>query len=117
MISLRKYQEFVEALASPNSTVTNKDRMIVSAIGLTGEAGEVSEIVKKHLYHEGPLDVDEVKNEIGDIMWYVAFACNTFGLDLQDVIETNVDKLKDRYPGGKFSVEDHLKKEGSKDDQ
>jgi len=111
---LKAYQEFVEKLASPKSTETDKDRMLLSTIGLSGEVGEVAEIVKKHIYHEGPLDLDDIKKELGDVMWYIAFACNTFDLDLEEVIKANIEKLKDRYPGGKFSVEDFMAKEENK---
>ena len=41
-----------------------------------------------------------MKRELGDIMWYVAQACIALGITMDDVIETNIEKLESRYPGG-----------------
>lgn len=41
-----------------------------------------------------------MKKELGDVMWYVAMICHAMGFDLDDVMQTNIDKLKARYPGG-----------------
>jgi NTP pyrophosphatase (non-canonical NTP hydrolase) len=54
-----------------------------------------------------PVDMDNIthlKRELGDVMWYVMQACIGLGVTLDDVIETNVEKLKSRYPGGEFDV-------------
>jgi len=45
-----------------------------------------------------------LKRELGDIMWYVANACRTLDLTLDDIISENVEKLKSRYPHGEFDV-------------
>lgn len=69
-------------------------------LGLAGESGEVLDMVKKWVFHEKDLDKDHLKKEIGDVMWYVAMICYAMGFDLDDVMQTNIDKLKARYPGG-----------------
>ena len=70
------------------------------ALGVAGEAGEVADLVKKVVFHGHPLDVDKLKAEMGDVLWYLASLCNTLGIDLADVAEANIEKLKKRYPHG-----------------
>lgn len=69
-------------------------------LGLAGEAGETLDMVKKWVFHEKELDKDHLKKEIGDVMWYVAMLCESFGFDLDEILQMNVDKLKARYPEG-----------------
>lgn len=67
--------------------------------GLASEAGEVAGIMqKKYQGHE--IDVEHVKKELGDCMWMIAEACEAFDISLDDVMQTNIDKLKARYPEG-----------------
>ena len=69
-------------------------------LGLAGEAGETLDMVKKWVFHEKDLDVEHLKKEIGDVMWYVAMLCESFGFNLDEILQMNVDKLKARYPEG-----------------
>ena len=81
-------------------------------LGLSGEVGEFNDMVKKSIFHEKPLDVDHAKKEIGDVMRYIAMSCHSFGWNLDEIMQMNIDKLKARYPDG-FSVENSLhRKEG-----
>jgi NTP pyrophosphatase (non-canonical NTP hydrolase) len=85
----------------------NPSLLLTAAIGLSSESGEFIEIVKKAVFQGKPLDADvqfHLKRELGDIMWYVANACRTLDLTLDDIISENVEKLKSRYPGGEFDV-------------
>ena len=75
-----------------------------AALGLAGEAGEVADHIKKHLFHTFPLDQGEVVKELGDCLWYVAAMCTTLGISMDHVARTNVEKLRRRYPDG-FSTE------------
>ena len=70
------------------------------ALGLTGEAGEVAEQVKKHLFHGTPLDRAAVVKELGDVLWYVAAMATALDVSLDEIGATNVDKLRRRYPEG-----------------
>ena len=74
------------------------------ALGLTGEAGEVADMIKKHIFHGHDLDTDALVKEIGDVCWYVALLCTAIGVDMASVMEKNIEKLKTRYPEG-FSSE------------
>ena len=74
--------------------------LIDAALGLTGEAGEVADLVKKANYQGHILDKDAVMKELGDIAWYIALACQALGVSMQEVLQINVDKLRKRYPDG-----------------
>jgi NTP pyrophosphatase (non-canonical NTP hydrolase) len=122
MIDLQKYTEFVEAITSEtsNSPMALSARINVlsadfnvalamtSAMGMSGEAGEFSEIFKKVIFH-GKAYTEETKahcaKELGDVIWYWTNACRALGLDPNQVIADNVTKLEARYPGGKFNAE------------
>ena len=81
-----------------------KDRLSIGALGLGGEAGEVQELVKKHLYHGKDLDREKMLLELGDVLWYIMFSADAIGFTLEDVALANSKKLRARYPNG-FSVE------------
>ena len=71
-----------------------------AAFGLSGEVGEFNDMLKKWVFHEKELDVVHAKKELGDIMWYVAMMCHSFGWELDEILQMNVDKFKARYPDG-----------------
>lgn len=75
-----------------------------ACLGLSGEVGEFNDMIKKWIFHEKDFDEVHAKKELGDIMWYVALMCDSFGWSLDEILEMNVDKLKARYPEG-FSVQ------------
>lgn len=122
-VDLNKYKEFVEEVTSleSNETMVLKHTMeelekesgvniallLTGAIGIASEGGEFAEIVKKCIFQGKPLDDETIfhaKRELGDIMWYWINSCRALGLDPNEVIEENVNKLKKRYPGGEFDV-------------
>lgn len=78
----------------------SKDELVECALGLAGEAGEVVDIIKKHLYQGHELDENKLVEEIGDVMWYVAGLCTHIGLPISAVLSKNVTKLNKRYPLG-----------------
>ena len=81
--------------------------LITAAFGLTAEAGEFTEVVKKIILQGKPYNEENVfhmKRELGDICWYIAQACMALDTTFDEIIEMNVDKLKARYPGGEFDV-------------
>lgn len=92
----------------PTQPLTPEETMIIwNVIGLAGEAGEVADYLKKGIFHRHGYDADVVREELGDLLWYVAGLCTQLGFSLEDVMQGNIDKLKARYPGG-FSVEDSI---------
>lgn len=79
-------------------------------LGLTGEAGEVSDIVKKAVFHGHDLDKEDIEKELGDVLWYIANIANVLDLDLNVIAKKNIDKLSKRYPQG-FSQNDSINRE------
>lgn len=84
-----------------------RERLLNAALGLCGESGEFADSLKKWGYHQHPLDVDALRKELGDVLWYAALACDALGLQLADVMAENIEKLRRRYPEG-FSGERSL---------
>ena len=74
--------------------------IINGLFGLSGEVGELTDMVKKWIFHEKELDEDHAKKELGDVMWYIAMICESFGWSLYEIMQMNIDKLKKRYPDG-----------------
>lgn len=70
------------------------------ALGLAGEAGEVCDMVKKALYHQVPYNLEDMKKELGDCLWYLTALASDHGFKLSDVAQANVEKLRKRYPNG-----------------
>ena len=79
--------------------------VLYAAIGMCGEAGEVSELVKKYAYHGHAMDTEHLARELGDVLWYVSYMADLFGYSLGEIMEMNQDKLAKRYPDGKFDAE------------
>jgi NTP pyrophosphatase (non-canonical NTP hydrolase) len=81
-----------------------EDQIIYASMGLAGESGEVSEMIKKVVWHGHEMDYDRLLDELGDVLWYVALAADAVGLSVNAVMEHNIVKLRGRYPDG-FSQE------------
>ena len=101
-MDLNTYQEC--ALTTANKELCPRDRLANAAMGLAGEAGETADLIKKHLFHDHPLDREKLKSELGDVLWYVAMLSRVLGMDLEEVATFNVEKLQARYPEGFSSV-------------
>ena len=85
----------------------NVSQLLTAALGLSAEAGEFTEVVKKIFLQGKPYTEENVfhmKRELGDICWYLAQACMALDTTFDEVIEMNVEKLQSRYPGGSFDV-------------
>lgn len=80
------------------------ERVKMACLGLAGETGETLDLLKKFFYHGHDLDLVKTKKELGDVLWYVSELCSALGLSLQDVADTNIEKLHARYQG-QFSEE------------
>ena len=93
-----EYQKL--AMKTLNPQLSLKDVLINAVMGLCGESGEAIDIVKKHLHQGHELDKNALKKELGDIAWYLAEAAYALDVDLDDVLEGNIAKLKARYPDG-----------------
>jgi NTP pyrophosphatase (non-canonical NTP hydrolase) len=74
--------------------------LVHAAVGISGEAGELLDAVKKHWVYGKPLDVQNVIEELGDLEFYAAALRALIGVSREEVIKANVDKLRKRYPDG-----------------
>lgn len=74
-------------------------------MGLAGEIGEVIDIMKKHIYQGKELDITDVIEEVGDVLWYIANFCNVNNITMDECMESNIKKLRKRFPNG-FTIKD-----------
>jgi len=79
-------------------------RLLHGAVGLVTESAEVLDAFKKHIFYGRVLDYVNIKEELGDVLWYIAIMCNEMDIDMESIMQVNIDKLKKRY-GDKFSNE------------
>ena len=121
-VNFERYQEFVAEVTSECSTNfvdfadrigdldrqgANIERLLTAGVGINAEGGEFLEIIKKMVFQGKPWNEDNREHliiELGDIMWYVAQATMALDISFDELIGTNVNKLKKRYPGGEFDV-------------
>jgi NTP pyrophosphatase (non-canonical NTP hydrolase) len=123
IIDTNKYIEFVRQTTSPASSNyadlvsrlsqlevefdADVPRLLTAALGMTAEAGEFTEVVKKIFLQGKPYNEENVfhlKRELGDICWYLAQACMALDTNFEEVLQMNFDKLSARYPEGAFDV-------------
>ena len=97
-MEINEYQKL--AMTTLNPSLSEKEVLINSVMGLCGESGEAIDIVKKWLAQGHELDREHLAKELGDIAWYLAEAATALDLNLEDILEANIEKLKKRYPEG-----------------
>ena len=119
-IDFKRYESFVDAVTSDASKDfvnladrmveldgqgANIERLLTAAVGMSAEAGEFTEIVKKMVFQGKPwndANKHHLITELGDIMWYVAQCCMALDVPLDEITDMNIDKLSKRYPNGMF---------------
>jgi NTP pyrophosphatase (non-canonical NTP hydrolase) len=106
-MTIQEYQNAVKRTV--NEKLSDRETKLNFTLGLAGETGEVIDLIKKVEFHSHVVSQDMIKEELGDVMWYLANLCNQYNLCLEDVLENNIDKLKKRYPNG-FSSEKSKKR-------
>lgn len=104
-MNVNEYQEL--AMTTLNPELSRKEVLINSVMGLCGESGEAIDIVKKWMAQGHELDKQHLAKELGDIAWYLAEAATALEIPLEDIFQSNIDKLKKRYPEG-FEVKKSL---------
>lgn len=107
-----RYQQLARKTA--NTEGSDQHKMANWALGITGEAGEVADILKKHIFHGHELDKKELSKEIGDILWYLANLAFELDIFLGDIAQENILKLMRRYPEG-FDQDKSINREEYKD--
>ncbi len=99
--------QFISRIAQLQGSGCNIERLLTAAVGISAEGGEFMEIVKKIAFQGKPYDeanINHLRVELGDVLWYVAQACIALDVSLDDVIGQNITKLAARYPNGTFDT-------------
>lgn|SRR5215471_9441946 len=99
---LMDYTPVVERLSNIHTI-----RLLHAAMGLCTESGEFMDMMKKHILYGKSLDEVNLKEELGDLEWYVALAIDELKTTFGIIFETNIQKLRARYPN-KFTEQDAL---------
>ncbi len=90
-----------------DKTLTSAGQEFHALHGMVGELGELHSIYQKiYQGHIEPNDEHKMK-ELGDLLWFIAEYCTSFGWSLEDIMKMNIDKLRARYPDG-FDVDHSL---------
>ena len=95
-ITPNEYQDFVESVNLYPRETSN----LTLTLGLAGEAGEIANKMKKVARDGYVLEISDLRAELGDVLWYVAALAADYDIDLQDVLEYNMEKLKSRKDRG-----------------
>lgn len=95
----RSYGELLVRLAQNPENL----RLVHMVMGLAGETGELVDSIKKQLMYGKTPDLANLKEECGDILWYMANLLDSIGSSFDEVMELNVSKLNTRFPEGKFT--------------
>ena len=82
------------------SDLSIEEQMKNASMGLAGEAGEVTDIIKKHAYQGHELEIEELIDELGDVMYYLCWLCILLQIDFSETCFNNMNKLTKRYPNG-----------------
>lgn len=100
---MKSYRQFVMRLFKDGEHLPTdpiKLAQVHAAIGISGEAGELLDAVKKCWAYDQDLDIENVLEECGDLLFYITAMLDTLGYDLEDAEKHNYDKLNKRYPNG-----------------
>lgn len=98
MESITAFHNDVYRTAAPVGSFS--DMLTVAGFGLAGETGEVIDLLKKSLFHGHALDEAKIRDEMGDVLFYLAYLCNALDTTLEQVMEENIAKRRKRYPEG-----------------
>lgn len=98
-IDMKDYAQWVHDVAAKPRPVTKspwRDKVLLATVGLSGELGEVTEIIKKSTFHGKQINLEHLKEEIGDVLWYLALLVECYGFDFENIAAENVQKLVKR---------------------
>jgi NTP pyrophosphatase (non-canonical NTP hydrolase) len=95
-------QEIIDRISEPKLI-----RLLHASLGFATESGEFIDALKKYIFYGKPLDLINLKEETGDLGWYMSLAIDVLKTTLDEVMTVNIDKLKARYPE-KFTNENAI---------
>lgn len=91
-----------------------KEAILNWGLGVAGEAGDLAGCIKKTYFHKND-QKEGVRENIGDVMWYLIAICDFYSWELEDILDENIEKLAKRYPEGKFTYK-HAKRKNERVD-
>ena len=99
---MKEHHELVRQLAKPGEEIIDdltptQAFALHMAIGVSGEAGELLDAIKKFAIYQKPLDLENVVEELGDIEFYLQGIRQAFCIDREYVLQQNIEKLRKRY--------------------
>ncbi len=97
-MTFEEYQNEMKRTASDLSE--SRENLSLGGLGIAGEAGEVADYIKKVLFHSHEFSKEKLAEELGDVLWYIAYLASVSGYPLEKIAKMNVEKLKKRYPDG-----------------
>ena len=105
MSNTTPYQQFVNSIVKPGDEIIrqltpHQAHLLHMAVGVSGEAGELLDAIKKHCVYQKQINMDNVIEEAGDILFYLTGLLNDLNISLDDCIKANISKLSKRYPNG-----------------
>jgi NTP pyrophosphatase (non-canonical NTP hydrolase) len=94
--------EYQERALVTLATDNDRDTLSMCGLGLSGEVGEITDVLKKYLHHKNgkALDVSKICDEVGDVLWYLSILCSTLDISLEEAMERNIEKLEKRHGNG-----------------
>lgn len=111
-MQLNTYQQLAhQTSAFKDDEKWSREHTLMATLGLCGEAGEVADTIKKVFYHNHGYNSQTLIDELGDVLWYLAELCTSYGFELGDIADSNIAKLKQRY-GNAFSSEASINRNG-----
>lgn len=108
MTNVVNYAAMVAALAKPGAAIQasltpERCHLLHMVLGISGEAGELLDAVKKATIYGKPLDRENVVEELGDLEFYMESLRQGLGITREEILQANVAKLGARYAAGKYS--------------
>ncbi len=102
------YRGFVASLTKKGEKVIEdmtpgSAELLHAGVGISGEAGEILDCIKKHVIYNKELDVENIIEELGDLEFFMEMVRQNVGISREETIQENIKKLKFRYPKGKYS--------------
>jgi len=101
-MEMEEYQELCRRYVKKFET--EKEKILTWGLGIAGEAGDVAGCIKKTYIHENDQTAG-IKENLGDVLWYIAVICNFYGWNMRELLKENMEKLEKRYPRG-FKLEE-----------
>ena len=113
-MTLNEYQKAAQRTATTHAIMTEQQArehdLNHAILGLVTEAGELADVLKKRMAYGKPIDLVNLREEAGDILWYLPLLCRALDCNLEDIARINIEKLKKRYPD-KFSQDKALNRD------